>query len=146
MPSLGVTVCCMELNEALEYVRARHHAVLATLKTDGTPQLSPVAVGVDAAGHVIVSSRETAYKVRNLRRDPRVWLCVFPDEFFGEWVQLAGRAEVVSLPEALPGLVEYYRGISGEHPDWADYEAAMVRERRVLLRIQLSKAGPERSG
>ncbi|HEY0572508.1 MAG TPA: PPOX class F420-dependent oxidoreductase [Pseudonocardia sp.] len=136
----------MDLEQALEFVRTRHRAVLATLKSDGTPQLSPVTVGADTEGHVIVSSRETAYKVRNLRRDPRVWVCVFPDQFFGEWVQLEGRAEVVALPDALPGLEDYYRGISGEHPDWADYRAAMERERRVLVRIELVKAGPDRSG
>jgi len=136
----------MDLEQAREYVRTRHRAVLATLKSDGTPQLSPVVVGVDTEGQVIVSSRETAYKVRNLRRDPRVWVCVFPDEFFGGWVQLEGRAEVVSMPDALAGLEEYYRGISGEHSDWADYRAAMERERRVLVRIELVKAGPDRSG
>jgi PPOX class probable F420-dependent enzyme len=136
----------MDLDEARKYVRDHHHAVLATLKSDGTPQLSPVTAGVDAAGHILVSSRETAYKVRNLRRDPRVWLCVFPDEFFGRWVQLEGHTEVVSLPDALPGLEDYYRDISGEHPDWDDYRAAMVAERRVLLRIELAKAGPDRSG
>ena len=136
----------MDLEQAREYVRTRHRAVLATLKSDGTPQLSPVVVGVDSEGHVIVSSRETAYKVRNLRRDPRVWVCVFPDGFFGEWVQLEGRAEVVSLPDALPGLENYYRSIAGEHSDWADYRAAMERERRVLVRVELVKAGPDRSG
>jgi len=136
----------MDLEQALEFVRTRHRAVLATLKSDGTPQLSPVTVGADTERHVIVSSRETAYKVRNLRRDPRVWVCVFPDQFFGEWVQLEGRAEVVSMPDALPGLEEYYRSISGEHPDWADYRAAMERDRRVLVRIELVKAGPDRSG
>jgi PPOX class probable F420-dependent enzyme len=136
----------MDLEQAREYVRTRHRAVLATLKSDGTPQLSPVVVGTDTEGHVIVSSRETAFKVRNLRRDPRVWVCVFPDEFFGEWVQLEGRAEVVSMPDALPGLEEYYRSISGEHSDWAEYRAAMERDRRVLVRIELVKAGPDRSG
>jgi PPOX class probable F420-dependent enzyme len=136
----------MDLDTAREYVRGHHKAVLATLKSDGTPQLSPVTVGVDADGRIVVSSREAAYKVRHLRRDPRVWVCVFPDEFFGEWVQLEGRADIVSMPEALPGLEDYYRGISGEHPDWDDYREAMVRERRVLVRIELIKAGPDRSG
>jgi PPOX class probable F420-dependent enzyme len=136
----------MDLERAREYVRTHHKAVLATLKSDGTPQLSPVTVGVDDAGRIVVSSRETAYKVRHLRRDPRVWICVLPEEFFGEWVQLEGRAEVVSLPDALPGLEDYYRRISGEHPDWDDYRAAMVRERRVLVRIELVKAGPDRAG
>lgn len=136
----------MDLELARDYLRERHHAVLSTLKADGTPQLSPVTAGVDATGHIVVSSRETAYKVRNLRRDPRVWLCVFPDEFYGDWVQLEGRAEVVSLPEAMPGLEQYYRDLSGEHPDWDDYRAAMAAERRVLLRIALTRAGPDRSG
>jgi PPOX class probable F420-dependent enzyme len=136
----------MELDEAREYVRTHHRAVLSTLKADGTPQMSPVTVGVQDGGRLVVSSRETAYKVRNLRRDPRVWLCVFPDEFFGRWVQVAGRAEIVSLPDAMPGLEDYYREISGEHPDWDDYRAAMVRERRVLVRIELEQAGPDRSG
>ena len=136
----------MDLERAREYVRTHHKAVLATLKSGGTPQLSPVTVGVDDAGRIVVSSRETAYKVRHLRRDPRVWVCVFPDEFFGEWVQLEGRAEIVSLPDALPGLEDYYRRISGEHPDWDDYRSAMVREQRVLVRIELVKAGPDRAG
>jgi PPOX class probable F420-dependent enzyme len=136
----------MELDEAREYVRTHHRAVLSTLKADGTPQMSPVTVGVQEGGRLVVSSRETAYKVRNLRRDPRVWLCVFPDEFFGRWVQVGGRAEIVSLPDAMPGLEDYYREISGEHSDWDDYRAAMVRERRVLVRIGLEQAGPDRSG
>jgi PPOX class probable F420-dependent enzyme len=120
--------------------------VLGTLKNNGTPQLSPVTAGVDAGGHVVISTRQTAYKVRNIRRDPRVWLCVFPDRFYGEWVQLEGTAAIVELPEAMEGLVDYYRGISGEHPDWDDYRAAMEKERRVLLRVTISKAGPDVSG
>ena len=136
----------MDIGAALDFVRTRHHAVLSTLKGDGTPQLSPVTVGVDASGHVVISTRQTAYKVRNIRRDPRVWLCVFPDGFYGEWVQLEGTAAIVELPEAMEGLVDYYRGISGEHPDWDDYRAAMKKERRVLLRVSISKAGPDISG
>jgi PPOX class probable F420-dependent enzyme len=133
----------MDIDEALEYVRTHHHAVLATLKMDGSPQLSPVTTGVDAAGRVIISTRQTAYKVKHLRRDPRVWLCAFPDDFYGRWVQLEGTAEILDLPEAMDGLITYYRDISGEHPDWDDYRAAMEREQRVLLRITVSKAGPD---
>ena len=136
----------MDIDAALDFVRTRHHGVLSTLKGDGTPQLSPVTVGVDASGHVVISTRQPAYKVRNIRRDPRVWLCVFPNRFYGEWVQLEGTAAIVELPEAMEGLVDYYRGISGEHPDWDDYRAAMKRERRVLLRVTISKAGPDVSG
>jgi PPOX class probable F420-dependent enzyme len=136
----------MEIDEAIEYVRRNHHAVLATIKQDGSPQLSPVTVGVDGDGHVIISTRQTAYKVRHVRRNPRVWLCVFPDGFYGRWVQLEGTADLVELPEAMEGLVGYYRDISGEHPDWDDYRAAMERDQRLLLRISISKAGPTVSG
>jgi PPOX class probable F420-dependent enzyme len=136
----------MDLDEARDVVRQQSHAVLATLRSDGTPQMSPVLVAVDDAGDVLVSTRETALKVRNLRRDPRLWLCVLPDGFFGRWIQVEGRAEIVPLPEAMDGLVDYYRRVSGEHDDWDDYRAAMERERRVLVRVALDRAGPDRSG
>src|SRR5436190_24018276 len=137
----------MDLDEARELLRTQHRAVLATWRTDGTPQLSPVTVGVDAAGYAAISSRQTAYKVRNLRRDPRAYLCVFPDSFFGgRWIQVDGTVTVVDLPEAMEPLVAYYRGISGEHPDWDDYRAAMVRDRRVLVRMEITRAGPDQAG
>jgi len=136
----------MNVEAALEFIRRQHHAVLATLKADGTPQLSPVTVGVDDDGRVTISTRQTAYKVRNIRRDPRVWLCALPDGFFGQWAQLEGTAEILDLPEAMEPLVEYYRRISGEHPDWDDYRAAMERDQRVVVRITVTKAGPSVSG
>lgn len=136
----------MDLDEARAVVREQPRAVLATLRSDGTPQMSPVLVAVDDDGAVLVSTRETALKVRNLRRDPRLWLCVLPDGFFGRWIQVEGRARIVGLPEAMDGLVDYYRRLSGEHDDWDDYRAAMERERRVLLRVELDRAGPDRSG
>jgi len=136
----------MDIESALEFVSTQHHAVLATLKGDGTPQLSPVTIGVDDAGHVVISTRQAAYKVRNIRRDPRAWLCGFPDTFFGRWVQIEGTTDIVELPEAMDGLVDYYRRISGEHPDWDDYRAAMETQQRVLLRITITKAGPTVSG
>jgi PPOX class probable F420-dependent enzyme len=136
----------MELDDAREFIRDHHHAVMVTRRRDGNPQLSPVTCGVDDEGLVVVSTRETAMKTKNLRRDPSVSLCVVSDGFYGEWVQVDGRATVVSLPEAMDGLVHYYRSISGEHPDWDDYRSAMERERRVLVRIALDRAGPDRSG
>lgn len=136
----------MDLDEARAVIREQPRAVLATLRADGTPQLSPVLVAVDDVGTVLVSTRETALKVRNLRRDPRLWLCVLAEGFFGRWIQVQGRAEIVSLPEAMDELVDYYRRLSGEHEDWDDYRAAMQRERRVLLRVALDRAGPDRTG
>ena len=135
----------MDLDRARDFVRSNHRAVLATRR--GTDiQQSPVLVGVDDEGRLTVSSRETAYKTRRLREDPWAQLCVLPDSFFGDWVYVEGEAEVVSLPEAMEPLVDYYRRISGEHPDWDDYRRAMERDRRVLLRIDLTRAGPDRSG
>ena len=136
----------MELDAARTFVRDHHRAVLLTRRRDGSAQMSPIMCGVDDDGTVVVSSRETAVKTKNARRDPRVSLCVVSDGFFGPWVQVDGRAEIVSLPEAMEGLIEYYRGVSGEHSDWDDYRAAMERERRVLLRVHLERAGPDISG
>ena len=110
------------------------------------PQLSPVTCTVDDEGRVLISTRETAVKTKNLRRCPHASLCVFTDTFFGEWVQVEGNVEVISLPDAMDLLVEYYRRVSGEHPDWDDYRAAMIRDRRVIVRITITRAGPDVSG
>ncbi|HEX6675577.1 MAG TPA: PPOX class F420-dependent oxidoreductase [Actinomycetes bacterium] len=136
----------MDLDEARGFLRDNHRAVLATRRRDGSPQLSPVLVGLDGEGRATVSTRETAVKTRNVRRDPRVWLCVFNDGYYGSWIQVEGNATVLSLPEAMEPLVDYYRRISGEHPDWDDYRRAMERDRRVLLRVDLTRAGPDSSG
>ena len=136
----------MDAAEALEFLRANHRAVMATTKADGSTQMSPITVGVDREGRVVVSSRETAYKVRHLRALPYAAICAFSDQFFGPWVQVEGPVEVVSLPEAMEPLVDYYRAISGEHPDWDDYRAAMERDQRVILRMTVERAGPTVSG
>ena len=136
----------MDIDQARAFLRANHRAVLVTIRRDGRPQTSPVATTIDAEGFAVVSSRETAYKVRQLRRDPRAALCVMNDKFFGEWVQVEGTATIVSLPDAMEGLVEYYRRVAGEHPDWDDYRAAMVRDQRVLIRIAIERAGPTLQG
>ncbi len=93
-----------------------------------------------------MSTRETAVKVRNLRRDPRISLCVFPDQFFGPWIQVEGEAQIVELPDAMELLVDYYCSVAGEHPDWNDYRTAMERERRVIIRFDITRAGPTISG
>jgi PPOX class probable F420-dependent enzyme len=136
----------MELGTAREFLRAHHRAVLATSRADGRPQLSPVAAAVDDEGRVLISTREAAIKTRNLRRDPRASLCVLNDAFFGEWIQVEGTAEIISLPDAMEILVSYYRGVGGEHPDWDEYRAAMEREHRVIVRITMTRAGPDVSG
>jgi PPOX class probable F420-dependent enzyme len=135
----------MDLDQARDFVRSHHRAVLATRAPRGIQQ-SPVLAGVDDDGRLTVSSRETAYKTRYVRQDPWVQLCVFPDAFFGRWIYVEGEAEVVSLPEAMEPLVDYYRGISGEPDDWDAYRASMQREQRVIIRITPHRAGPDRMG
>jgi len=126
-------------------MRTNHRAVLATHRRDGSAQLTPVAVGV-VDGRPVVSSRETAFKTKHLLRDPNASLCVLPDAFYGDWVYVDASCEVVHLPEAMDLLIEYYRQVSGEHPDWDDYRAAMTRDRRVILRFTVERAGPDRHG
>jgi len=108
--------------------------------------MSPVLVGVDDDGSLMISTRETAMKTLNVRRLGRAAVCVFQDGFFGEWVQAEGSATVESMPGALEGLVRYYRLLAGEHPDWDDYRAAMERDERLIIRVTIDRAGPDRSG
>jgi PPOX class probable F420-dependent enzyme len=136
----------LDVAEARAFLQTHHRAVLATFRRDGSPQLSPVAVGIDDDGYAVISSREPARKVLNLRRDARASLCVMDDEFYGAWIQIDGHAAIVSLPDAMDGLVAYYRLVAGEHPDWDEYRSAMERDRRVLIRIAIDRAGPNSSG
>jgi PPOX class probable F420-dependent enzyme len=136
----------MDIGDALTFLRQHHNAVMATTRSDGTTQMSPITVGVDGEDRVVVSSRETAYKVKQLRARPRAAICAFTDRFYGEWVQVEGPVEILSLPEALEPLVDYYRDIRGEHPDWDEYRSVMVRDRRVIIRLTVERAGPTLSG
>jgi PPOX class probable F420-dependent enzyme len=130
----------------LEFLRPRHRAVLLTRRRGGSAQLSPVTCGVDAEGRVVVSTYPQRAKTANARREPEVSLCVLSDDWDGPWVQVDGLAEVLDLPEALEPLVEYYRSISGEHPDWAEYRAAMARQGKSLLRVTITDWGPIATG
>jgi PPOX class probable F420-dependent enzyme len=136
----------LDVAAAQEFMRTNHHAVMATFRKDGRPALSPVTVAVDADGQVIVSTRRTAMKVRHLRRDPRVALTAFTDQFYGDFVQVEGLAEIIDLPAAMDLLVDYYRRAAGEHPDWDDYRAAMIRDQRVIVRFTIDRAGPKVQG
>jgi PPOX class probable F420-dependent enzyme len=137
----------MTPEEAIQVIRSQHHAVLATTRGDGGVQMSPVAVGVDDDGSLLVSSRETAMKVKNLRRRPYGAVCVFPDSFFGgRWVQAEGPVQIESMPEAVETLVRYYRSVAGEHPDWDEYRAAMAQDQRCVIRITVERAGPSKEG
>jgi PPOX class probable F420-dependent enzyme len=130
----------------LDFVRPRHRAVLLTMRRDGRAQASPVTCGVDGEGRIVVSTYPERAKVGNARRAPDVSIVVLSDDFDGPWVQVDGTAEVLDLPDALDGLVEYFRVISGEHPDWEEYRAAMVRQGKSLLRITPERWGPIATG
>jgi PPOX class probable F420-dependent enzyme len=136
----------MDREHAVEYLSQNHNGVLSTFRRDGMPQLSPVTLAVDDSGRVMISTREPAIKVRNLRRDPRASLCAFPEGFLGAWVQVEGAAEIVELPEAMDLLIDLYRRVKGEHPDWAEYRQAMIDQRRVVIRFAIDRAGPNVSG
>jgi PPOX class probable F420-dependent enzyme len=134
------------LDELLEFVRPRHRAILLTRREDGSPQGSPLTCGVDDSGRIVVSTYPERAKTRNARRDARVSVIVLSDEWNGPWVQIDGTAEVLDVPESVEPLVEYFRNISGEHPDWAEYREAMVRQGKSLIRITPQKWGPVATG
>ena len=135
----------MDIDEARAFIRQHHRGVLSTVRADGRPQMSAISVSVDDEGRPAISTREAAYKVRHVRADPRVSLFVVSDDFWN-WIQVDGTATVVPLPEAMEGLVSLYRSIAGEHPDWDEYRQAMQDQHRVILRIDIERAGPDRQG
>jgi PPOX class probable F420-dependent enzyme len=130
----------------LEFLRPRHHAILMTARKDGRPQASPNTFGVDAEGRIVISTYPERAKALTIRRDPRVSVCVLSDDFGGAWVQVDGTAEVLDLPEALEPLVDYFRAISGEHPDWEEYRAAIREQGKSLIRITIERWGPIATG
>lgn len=130
----------------LEFVRPRHKGTLVTIRKDGRPQMSPVTCGVDEAGRIVVSTYPERAKAVNARRDPRVSILVHSDDWNDPYVQVDGTAEVLDMPEALEPLVEYFRCISGEHPDWAEYRAAMKEQDKSLIRITVERWGPVARG
>jgi len=136
----------VELPALLEFIRPRHHGILITTRSDGRPQSSPVSYGLDRAGRIVVSTYPARAKTRNARRDPRVSLCVLSDDWDGPYVHLDGTAQVLDMPDALDALIEYYRCIAGEHPDWDDYRAAMVRQDKSLLRVTIDRWSPIATG
>jgi PPOX class probable F420-dependent enzyme len=136
----------MDLDEARTFLRENTHGVVATYRRDGSTQLSPVLVAVDDGGRVMISTRETAFKVAHLRRDPRVSVLVVPDSWFGAWVQVDGTATIISLPEAMDLLVDLYRHAMGEHPNWDEYREAMTKDQRCIIAVTIERAGPDRRG
>ena len=133
-------------DELLDFIRPRHHAIVITARADGRPQASPVTCGVDEAGRIVVSTYPERAKTRNARRNPQASVLILSDDFGGAWVQVDGDAEVIDMPDAAEVLVDYYRAIAGEHPDWDEYRQAMTRQGKSLLRITPTSWGPVATG
>jgi PPOX class probable F420-dependent enzyme len=146
MPRSIATNRSVELAELLDFIRPRHRLLLATVRRDGRPQMSPVTGGVDSQGRIVISSYPTRAKTRNAERDPRASVLVLSDDWDGPWVQVDGEAEVLHMPEAAGGLVEYYRCIAGEHPDWSEYREAMRKQEKSLIRVTPTRWGPIATG
>jgi PPOX class probable F420-dependent enzyme len=140
------TTTTIDREGLLEFVRPRHRLILATTRRDGRPQLSPVTGGVDDQGRIVVSTYPARAKARNAEHDPRVSVLVLSDEWDGPWVQVDGEAEVLHMPEAADGLVDYYRCIAGEHPDWGEYREAMRVQDKSLIRVTPTRWGPVATG
>jgi PPOX class probable F420-dependent enzyme len=136
----------VERKELETFIRPRHQGVLLTTRQDGRPQASLVTMGLDTDGRIVVSSYPERAKVHNIRSSPHTSMVVMSDDFGGEWVQVDGTAEIVDLPDAVEPLVEYFRVISGEHPDWDEYREAMVAQSKCLVRLTLERWGPIAKG
>jgi PPOX class probable F420-dependent enzyme len=140
------TSTAVSQDELLDFIKIRHHAIVMTTRADGRPQASPVTCGVDDEGRIVIATYPERAKIVNARRDPRVSVLFLSDDFGGEWVQVDGAAEVLDVPEAVEALVDYYRSISGEHPNWDEYREAMVEQGKSLLRVTPERWGPIASG
>jgi PPOX class probable F420-dependent enzyme len=147
VPRTIATSTVVGRDELTEFIRPRHHAVVITTRTDGRPQASPATCGVDGQGRIVIATYPERAKTRNARRDPgRVSVLFLSDDFGGPWVQVDGTAEVLDVPEAVEALVDYYRSISGEHPDWPEYRAAMLKQGKSLLRVTPQRWSPVATG
>jgi len=145
MPRIA-TADHVDLAALLEFIRPRHRGILITTRSDGRPQSSPVACGVDLDGRIVVSTYPSRAKAGNARRNPDVSFCILSDDWDGAYVHIDGTAEVLDMPDALDGLVEYYRCIAGEHPDWDEYRTAMARQGKSLIRVSIDRWGPIATG
>ncbi|HYY00350.1 MAG TPA: PPOX class F420-dependent oxidoreductase [Mycobacterium sp.] len=140
------TAEAVSLSELLDFVRPRHRMVLTTFRADGSLQSSPVTGGVDEQGRLVIASYPRRAKSVNLRRTPKASVVVLSDEFNDAYVQIDGGAEVIDVPDAVEPLVDYYRAIAGEHPDWDEYRNAMLDQRKCLIRVTPRRWGPVATG
>ncbi|MDO8108418.1 PPOX class F420-dependent oxidoreductase [Isoptericola sp. b441] len=146
MPRTIATTTTVDLDGLLEFVRPRHRMILLTRRADGGPQASPVTGGVDDSGRLVVSTYPERAKTRNVRRRPEASLVVLSDDWSGAWVQVDGPADVVDATQDVEPFVEYFRNISGEHPDWDEYRRAMLDQGKSLIRVTPRRWSPISTG
>ncbi|GAA5153073.1 TIGR03618 family F420-dependent PPOX class oxidoreductase [Nocardioides marinquilinus] len=146
MPRKIATADTVDLQDVLAFARERHHYVLITHRRDGSPQVSPVTGGVDDEGRFVISTYPERAKTNNARRDERVSLLVLSDDWDDAWVQVDGTCEVIDPPDSVEPLVDYFRAVAGEHPDWDEYRQAMRDQGKSLLRITPTRWGPIATG
>jgi PPOX class probable F420-dependent enzyme len=146
MPRNYATADDVDRNQLVDFMRPRHRMVLTTFRADGSLQSSPVTAGVDEAGRIVIASYPRRAKAVNIRRTGRASVVVLSDEFNGPYVQVDGDAEVIDLPEAVDALVDYFRAVAGEHPDWDEYRQAMTDQGKCLIRVTPTRWGPVATG
>jgi PPOX class probable F420-dependent enzyme len=146
MPRKFATNTAVDRAELVEFLRDRHHAIVITTRADGTAQASPVSAGIDRQGRVVVATYPQRAKVANARSNSTGAMLFLSDDWNGPWVQVSGRFDVVDLPDAVEPLVDYFRAISGEHPNWDEYRQAMIAQGKCLLRLTIDAWGPVATG
>ena len=146
MPRTIATNTEIDRDGLTDFLRPRHHMILLTWRRDGSAQGSPVTAGVDDEGRIVVATYPERAKAVNVARRPQASVIVLSEEWGGPWVQVDGDAELITLPDAVEPLVDYFRAISGEHPDWAEYRAVMVADRRVLMSMRVERVYGEKLG
>lgn len=134
----------MEIADAQKFLQENHRACIAVRQEDGWPQMTFVTPAIDSQGRIIVTSRRSTYKVKHLRRDPRVSMLIFGEQFSGsKFVQIHGTAEILEQPAAMDVLIDWYKRVRGEHKNWEEYKQRMADEKRVIIRVAIEKVGPQ---
>jgi PPOX class probable F420-dependent enzyme len=134
----------MEIAEAQEFLKHNHHGVLVARKRDGSLQMTLVSPVIGTEGKVIITARDTTYKVKNIKRNPQVSLLVYGEKFNGSnYIQIDGKAEVIPHPQAMDIVLEWHRQIRGEPASWDDIRKKTLTERRIAIRVSIEKAGPQ---
>ena len=134
----------MDIATAQKFLRDNHRACIAVRQKDGWPQMTLVTPAIDVEGRIIITSRGTTYKIKHLRRDPRVSMLIFGEQYSGsKFVQIHGTAELIELPKAMDILIYWYKQVRGEHKNWDDYKKQMQDEKRTIIRVTIEKVGPQ---